>query len=253
MTDPRNPWLARFRPAGDGAIRLICFPHAGGGGATFRDWADDLPPEIDLCGVRFPARESRLREKPYLRMDELVPALAEGLADDLARPYALLGYCSGALVAWELAAFLARSGRRPPELLAVFAFPAPALVEPTLVHRLPTEQLTAHLRGLGVIPDAILADPGLFSMFETGVRADYEVFETWTRRAEPPLTVPVTVFGGAADPSVTVPELAAWRAETSGEFTLRVLAGDHSFFTASRRRLTGSIAADLLAVRAVNR
>ncbi|MFF4772559.1 thioesterase II family protein [Microtetraspora fusca] len=253
MTDPRNPWLARFRPARAGDLRLICLPHAGGGGATFRDWADDLPPGIDLCGVRLPARESRLREKPYLRMDDLIPALADGLADVLDGRFALLGYCSGALTAYELTRFLLDTGRRPPELLAICAFPSPELVEPTQVHRLPTERLAAHLRGLGVIPDAILADPGLFSMFEPGVRADYEVFETWTHRESGPLPVPITVFGGHADPSVTMAELAAWQGRSTGEFTLRALPGDHSFFTAARRRITGALVADLLAGRAVSR
>lgn len=253
MSDARNPWLARFRPAGEEAIRLICLPHAGGGGATFRNWAEDLPAGIDLCGIRLPARESRLREKPYRRMGELVPALAEGLAELLDRPYALLGYCSGALIAHELARFLLAAGERPPELLAVCAFPAPALVEPTGVHLLPTDRLAAHLRGLGLIPDAILADRALFGMFETGVRADYELFETWTFPGTTPLPLPVTVFGGALDPSVTVRELAAWRDETTDEFTLRVLPGDHSFFTASRRRLTSAVAADLLSPRAVTR
>ncbi|GIH80822.1 thioesterase II family protein [Planobispora longispora] len=249
MSDRRNPWLARLRPSGDAAVRLICLPHAGGGAATFREWADDLPPGVDLCAVRLPARESRLREPPYTRMTDLVPVLADGLADGpdgaFDRPYALLGYCSGALVAYELAAYLIAAGRRPPELLAVCAFPAPALVEPTEVHRLPSDLLARHLRGLGIIPDAILADRDLFAMFEPGVRADYEVMETWRHGPRGPLPVPITVIGADADPSVTVEELRAWRADTTGRFTLRVYPGDHGFFTADRRDIARGVTADI--------
>ncbi|GAB1818977.1 thioesterase II family protein [Herbidospora sp. RD11066] len=249
MSDPRNPWLARLRPAADGDVTLVCLPHAGAGAAAFRDWAADLPSGVDLCGIRLPGRESRLRERPHTRLSELVPVLADALATVVDRPYALLGYCSGALTAYELADHLIAADRRPPELLAVCAFPAPALVEPTMVHTLPSDQLAGHLKGLGIVPDAILADPALFGMFEPGVRADYEVLETWRHRARPPLPIPISVYGGDTDPSVTVEELQGWRAATSGTFTLRVYPGGHGFFTADRRAIAQGVAADLAVLR----
>lgn len=239
------PWIARLRPASAGATRLICLPHAGGGGATFRSWAADLPAEIDLCAVRLPGRESRLREPLLRRMDEVVRQLAQAMQEVVDVPYALLGYCSGALTAFELARLLERAGR-PPAHLFVAACPAPASVDRDGgVHKMPPEELADHLRALGIIPPTIIDDPGLFGLFEPSVRADYEVFESDVYRPAPPLQLPITVFGADDDPSTTVPTLLNWRAETAGEFTLRLFPGDHSFFEEDRRALIRTIAAEL--------
>ncbi|MER7169246.1 thioesterase domain-containing protein [Micromonospora sp. NPDC000207] len=242
-----SQWIARLRPSGDARMRLICFPHAGGGGATFRSWGPDLPDGIDLCAVRLPGRESRLREPLLTRMEDVVGQLGdvvEGLTDV---PYALFGYCSGALTAFELARLLERAGR-PPAHLFVCACPSPAAVDRDGgVHKMSGPELADHLRALGIIPPVIIDDPGLFAMFEPSVRADYEVFESDTYRSGPPLRMPITVFGADDDPSTTVPTMLRWRAETSGEFALRLFPGDHSFFEQDRRSILRTVAAELTA------
>lgn len=247
MTAPSgNPWIARLRPPSDGPARLVCLPHAGGGGATFRGWVDTLPDELDMCVVRLPGRESRLREPQIRKMDELVAALAGAVAQLADRPYALFGYCSGALTAFELIRHLAEQGSRLPQRLFVAACPAPAsVVRDSGVYAMPRPELIEHLRALGIVPPTILADEGLFSMFEDSVRADYETFETADYRPGAPLSVPVSVFGADHDPSTTVPTLLAWQEETSRAFTLRLFRGDHSFFEQERAALSQAIAADL--------
>lgn len=241
-----NPWIARLRPASTGQLRLICFAHAGGGGATFRGWVDELPRDIDMCVVRLPGRESRLREPQVRKMDELVPTLATALDGLLDGRYAFFGYCSGALTAFELARYLVGSGRRAPERLFVCACPSPRLVlRDSGVHRLAPPELTEHLKALGIIPATILDDPGLFAMFEDSVRADYQVYETATYAPAEPLACPVSVFGADRDPSTNVPVLLDWREETSASFTLRLFPGDHSFFEADRPAIVRAVADEL--------
>lgn len=249
MTPPgtaHNPWIARLRPASAGQLRLICLPHAGGGGATFRGWSDELPHDIDLCVVRLPGRESRLREPQVRKMDELVPTLAGALDGMLDGRYAFFGYCSGALTAFELARYLVRSGHQPPERLFVCACPSPRLVlRDSGVHLMRSAELAEHLKALGIIPAAILGDPGLFAMFEDSVRADYEVYETASYLPGEPLTVPISVFGADQDPSTNVPVLLDWREETTGPFTLRLFPGDHSFFEVDRPAIVRAVAHEL--------
>lgn len=241
-----NPWIARLRPASSGQVRLICFPHAGGGGATFRGWVDELPRDIDMCVVRLPGRESRLREPQVRKMDELVATLATALDGMLDGRYAFFGYCSGALTAFELARYLTGSGRHGPERLFVCACPSPRLVlRDSGVHELPPAELAEHLKALGIIPATILDDPGLFSMFEESVRADYQVYETATYMPGEPLTSPISVFGADRDPSTNVPVLLDWREETSAGFTLRLFPGDHSFFEADRADIVRAVADEL--------
>jgi surfactin synthase thioesterase subunit len=243
-----SPWIARLRPSGSAATRLFCFPHAGGGGATFRNWGPDLPDGVDMCAIRLPGRESRLREPLVTRMDDLVGQLVGDLPELLDLPYALFGYCSGALTAFELARRLQEAGR-PPAHLFVCACPSPVSVErDSGVHKMSGTELADHLRALGIIPPTIIDDPGLFALFEPSVRADYEVFETDTYRPGEPLPVPITVFGADADPSTSVPTLLRWQEETSGEFTMRLFRGDHSFFERDRQSIMRTVAAELAAV-----
>lgn len=243
-----NAWIARQRPAKPGAVPLVCIAHAGGGAATFRGWGDELPDTVDLIALRLPGRESRLREEPLRKMDALVPAIQAGCADLLAQPCALFGYCSGALVAFELARALQRAGR-PPCHLFVCACPAPAhVVRDSAVHRLTGGALTEHLRALGIMPPTVLDDPDLMALFEPAVRADYEVFETAPYHTASALDLPITVFGGDLDPSTSVPTLLEWRAETSMDFLLRLYRGDHSFFQTNRRSMIGTVAHELAAV-----
>ncbi|GAA3486533.1 thioesterase II family protein [Streptomyces cremeus] len=241
-----NPWIARLRPASSGGLRLICFAHAGGGAATFRGFAQDLPEDIDLCVVRLPGRESRLREPPVRKMGELVGLLGDALEELLDVPYGLFGYCSGALTGFELARYLRDTGLRPPAALFACACPSPALVlRGSGVHELSKPDLADHLAALGIVPDTILNTPGLLDMFEPSVRADYEVYETGEYVEAAVLDLPVSVFGATEDPSTTVPTLLGWREETSQDFSLRLFPGDHGFFDKDRRVLTAAVAAEL--------
>lgn len=251
MPASTNPWIARLRPASSGQLRLICFAHAGGGAATFRGFAQDLPEDIDLCVVRLPGRESRLREPPVRKMGELVGLLGEALDELLDVPYGLFGYCSGALTAFEFARYQRESGGRPPAVLFACACPSPAMVlRDSGAHALAKPGLVEHLAALGIIPDTILNTPGLFDMFEPSVRADYEVYETDEYREAPPLDLPISVLGATGDPSTTVPTLLGWREETMRDFSLRLFPGDHGFFEKDRRSLTATVSGELRAAAA---
>lgn len=246
MAAVTNPWIARLRPASDSQLRLICLPHAGGGAATFRGFAEDLSADIDLCAVRLPGRESRLREPPVRKMDELVGLLAENLEELFDVPYALFGYCSGALTAHELTRYLVASGARPPAALFACACPSPETVlRDSGVHRMGGDELREHLSALGIIPDTILKTPGLFDMFEPSVRADYEVYETQDHVRDKTLNVPISVFGATEDPSTTEPTLLDWRTETTNVFSMRLYPGDHGFFEQDRKSLTAAVDNDL--------
>ncbi|MDJ1136015.1 thioesterase II family protein [Streptomyces iconiensis] len=246
MAASTNPWTARLRPASDTRLRLICFAHAGGGAATFRGFAQHLPDDIDLCAIRLPGRESRLREPPVRKMGELVGLLGEALEDLFDVPFGLFGYCSGALTAFELARYLRENGGPQPAALFACACPSPAMVlRDSGVHELSKDELTEHLAALGIIPDTILRTPGLLDMFEPSVRADYEVYETHEYVPDEPLDIPVSVYGATADPSTTEPTLLGWREETTRTFSMRLFPGDHGFFEDDRAALAAGVSTEL--------
>src|SRR5215471_10678871 len=58
---------------------LLLFPVCREGASAFASWPDLMPPEVEICAVQLPGRETRLREKPFVRLPALVQALTESL------------------------------------------------------------------------------------------------------------------------------------------------------------------------------
>jgi medium-chain acyl-[acyl-carrier-protein] hydrolase len=73
------------------------------------------------------------------------------------------------------------------------------------------------------------------------IRADCEVCDTHVYRPQSPLDCTIVAFGGLQDSQVGYEQLAAWRAQTCGYFSLRMLAGDHFFIHQSRAQLLNVI------------
>ncbi|MEZ0075263.1 thioesterase II family protein [Planotetraspora sp. GP83] len=241
-----SPWVARLGPVADPRVRVVCVPQAGGGTATFRPLSGELPRDIDLLALRLPGRETRRREAPLRRMDDLVDTLLLELDRYKDLPLALFGYCSGAYLMIELARAMVRTGRPAPARLFACGACGPATVDRGRgVHAMPDAEFKDYLGQFNVTPPAILGDPALFGMFEPAIRADFEVFETAPFAPGPPLDVPVTAIAGRDDAGVPFEEVLEWREHTSRAFTLRVLPGSHDFFTANLRALGAAMASDL--------
>ena len=124
-------------------MRLFCFAHAGGGTSFYRPWRAALAPGVDAAPVLLPGRETRFRETPYRRMEELIPPLCAALAPQLDRPYALFGHSMGAIVAFETARWFSARGAGP-ACLIVSGRPAPRVANPRRRFcALPDEQFLA--------------------------------------------------------------------------------------------------------------
>ncbi|MFC7642461.1 thioesterase II family protein [Streptosporangium lutulentum] len=141
----------------DADVRLFCFAHAGGGSALFHGWDELLSPEVDVCPVVLPGRESRIRETPFNRMEQLVGPLYEALREHADRPFAFFGHSMGSAVAWEMARKFSASPSGGPLVLFVSGRRAPHL--PTrrrLFSDLRDEELMAELGTLNGTPSEVL-------------------------------------------------------------------------------------------------
>jgi len=240
-----NPWLAYAKPRPEARLRLFCFPYAGGAASIYRTWANDLPAEIEVCPVQLPGREGRIRQSAFTRMDDLVAAAEEGLAEELERgPHAFFGHSMGALIGYELARRRARGGKTGPRHLIVSARSSPTVEdreEP--IYDLPAERFRERLRDLNGTPAEVLDHPELMELVEPLLRADFEVNETYEHRPGDPLTCPITALGGLRDEEVSREGLEEWRGLTRAAFRLHMLPGDHFFINGEGRRETLALVA----------
>lgn len=235
-------WLQCHEKKSAARGRLFCFPHAGGGASAFRTWSLEMPPDLELCPVQLPGRESRLTEQLPSSLGLLIQKLTQGLRPYFDRPFALFGHSMGALLVFEFARALRRqrlvepihvfiSGHRAPHLPDRHA-PIHALARPALINR---------IRIFGGTPEEVWASEELRSLILPAIRADLHLCETYRYVPEAPLTCPLAAYCGRNDPYVDREELAAWRDHTSAEFSLRLLPGDHFYLRAERQRLVHDV------------
>ena len=55
-------WFLPISPREMPAVRLFCFPHAGGSTASFSHWPGKLSQDIDVVAISPPGRGSRMGE-----------------------------------------------------------------------------------------------------------------------------------------------------------------------------------------------
>ncbi|GAB3892835.1 alpha/beta fold hydrolase [Kibdelosporangium lantanae] len=231
-------WVARPRPTDDARLRMFCFPHVGAGGAAFNSWLDKLPSDVDVCAIRLPGRENRLREPLMDDWRAVMAGVQEALEPMLDLPFVVVGHCSGSVLAYEFARRLTVS----PEMVILSSTDGPSVrrIDDPL-HVLSQRELLERVVEFGGMNKQVLDDPDLMAMFERILRADYQVIERLEYTPGAPLDTPITVIGGRNDEFVTAQGMAAWAEATTREFSLHLVDAGHYILAEA-----GALVADIV-------
>jgi surfactin synthase thioesterase subunit len=215
-----------FVPLTDGpGPRLYAFPHAGAGCAQLVPLAREVGA---VWGANLPGRQARLHEPARTDLAALVDDLTDALAARITdRPYALFGYCGGALTAFLVARQLRARGLPAPSRLIVASFEAPDIAAlPRGVSTLPTSRLWSTLVEQGGVPAGLAADERLRGIAEVAVRADFAMIGSYRHQVDLPLPVPITVCHGTRD-RVRRGVLLGWRRQTTFPLDVRGIDAGH--------------------------
>ena len=239
-------WIAGHEPNPQARLRLFCFPYAGGSASMFRIWSNALPADVEACPIQLPGRSTRLMERPFTDLSSLIQVLAQALSSLLDKPFAIFGHSLGALVGFELARQLRRQYGVSPARLFISAGCAPQIPRRgSPIHTLPAKEFLAEVRRLNGIPKEVLEHDELMEIVIPLLRADFALYEAYVYSAEPPLNCPISAFGGLQDRKVTHRDLEAWRDQTTGAFSLRMLPGDHFFLNTTQPLLLQMLSQEL--------
>ncbi len=236
MVNPDFPQWVTPSPATGANLRIVCLPFAGGGASMFHPWRSAK--NIQICAVELPGREGRVAEEPPRHLRTLAHELASALEPLFHCPYALFGHSLGGLVSFELARELRRRAKPAPIRFFASACRAPQLPSRRkpicgLNDALFLEQVTR----AGGIPEEIAGNREVMTLILPALRADYEMFESYEYAPEAPFAFPVTSLGGSQDGQVISGDLVAWSSQTTGQFRLRMLPGDHFFLRSTPERV----------------
>ncbi|WBB60947.1 alpha/beta fold hydrolase [Streptomyces sp. WMMC500] len=240
-------WLRRFGAARQPNVRLVCLPHAGGAATTFFPLQRQLPPSVEFVAVQYPGRHDRRHERPLRDVHALADRVADVLAPLTDLPLVLFGHSMGAVVGFETAARLERTGANPPIGLVASGRHSPATPRVETVHQRDDDGLIAEITTLSGTDPQILADPDMRAMILPALRADYTAVETYRYDRSFVLRCPVSVFTGTADPRVTEREASAWEPLTSGAFRIERFPGGHFYLEGAERAVATALMRDVRA------
>lgn len=253
-TELHSRWVEHLSRVENCALRIFCFPYAGGNTQIYRSLQKLFPADIDVCLVQLPGRGKRIAEKPFTRLTHMVEVMAEGLFEGSSSPFVFFGHSMGAMISFELARFLRRKGLPGPRHLFLSGRRAPTIPEdegPTF--DLPHDKFIAELRRLNGTPPELLELPEAMELFLPMLRADFEVVDTYVCESEEPLSCPITVYSGLQDKSTTREAVIEWEKQTTAAFRCRMLPGDHFFVQDPRSGFFPALAKDVLTtLQAVN-
>lgn len=231
MKSSRNAWIVCGQPKPQATLRLFCFTYAGGGTTFFNSWNTFFPDWVEICPIRLPGRESRLRETPLTNIKHIVSNLIEPLQPNLGKPFAFYGHSMGGIVAFETIRAL-RNQRLPiPSALFVSGCRAPHRPDPDApIHNLPDDEFIPAISRLNGTPTAVLENKELLALMIPILRADFQAIEEYRYLADNmPLNCPITAICGQADPKANAVDMSKWKMHTAGNFSQHIFPGDHFF------------------------
>jgi surfactin synthase thioesterase subunit len=177
-------------------------------------------------------------------VEAIVEVAIESFGDLLDRPFAVFGHSLGAVVGAEFVRVASEGGRDAAHLFVSSRPPFPP--RNRQLHKLGDRDFVlAIVERYQGIPKEILAHQDLLELLLPSLRADIEALETYKFTDRAKIGCPTSVYGGEADPTVSVADLEAWHAEVSAPCDVRVFAGDHFYLNAQAETLLADISTKL--------
>ncbi|MEU8775860.1 alpha/beta fold hydrolase [Streptomyces sp. NPDC048606] len=250
-----SPWLRRFHPpTGPEAGRpvLVVCPHAGGNASFYFPLSRALAAHAEVLTVQYPGRQERLGEPVPEDLDAFVAGVEAALSPWLrtGRPLVLFGHSMGAVIAYELARRLERSGTAARGLI-VSGRRSPVIDRREGLHALDDEALIAHVAGLAGTDTELLARADMRELILPSLRGDYRAVENHRHEPGPALATPVSVLCGESDPRAGLAEAMRWRELTGAAFTFRGFPGGHFYLVEQHEAVVRAVTEDLAAFTAV--
>lgn len=238
-----RPVVAVPCPRPRAALRLYCFPPTRLGSGLYRSWPGRLPESVELATIHLPGRGA-LADRPSWTDPWLLTAALADLVAAHPGPTAFFGHSTGAFLAHETARRLQRSRRPTPLLLALSGMLAP---HTEAFRRLLTGAVTGALSPNTALlgGSAPAADPEEAARTYVPLLADLLLMLHYRYCEEPPLDIPLALYGGREDLLAPPGQLAAWNDLFTAPADPCVFPGAHTYPATHSDQLLARLSGDL--------
>ncbi|RDI25334.1 thioesterase II family protein [Lentzea flaviverrucosa] len=224
------------------ALPLACLPFAGSGAGVYRAWRHLDSDALHIVPIQLPGREELYLESAFIDAVRaarwLTPRVLEAVGG---QRFALFGHSLGAVLAYEIAQELARTGNTSLQHVYVSGSPGPGHVRENQATGLDDEAFLARVREFAGYRHSALDSPDLRELLLPTLRSDVEMHENYRPSTTEPLRVPVTALRGVDDTLVTAEQVRGWEETTVKTFTHVELPGGHMYLVDGPEALLNAI------------
>lgn len=225
-----NKWIAHENIKEGNSINLLCFIFDGGSAGYFATWKYGLSDTINLIPILYPVREKRKKEEMYKDMEAFVTDLVMCLGDVLKGRYAFFGYCSGAVIAYEVAALAKKLYGVDPEYGMIISSEAPKYLcnsIPICTKDNEKELFYNHMRVLPTISNEMLEDKLFMEYYAPLMVADYKLLRTYMYKKHEMLNCDFDVIICSSDSKINRKKVEEWEELTTGKTVIIDKEGGH--------------------------
>lgn len=213
----------------ESVCNLLLFPYSGVGASIYNAVKDNITLPIECIPIQLPGREELIQEKPFDDMNLVVEYLVENLEKYITKPLIFFGHCLGALIAYETA--LALMKKHSIQIIHFFASacPAPHTHQVTSpIYHLPSKQFLDHIQQRSYFQTKPISNE-VCKILLSGLRADFKLYETYSRSEAISLPCPITVMSGNDDDFIEQEQILKWNTLTQSKFQTALFPGNHLY------------------------
>ena len=235
-----SQWIRYQKTRKHGEKKLFCLPFAGAGAMMYAGWHSYFGPEIEVCPILLPGRETRIGEPLIDDAVEAAERIYRGIQRELGEAFAIFGHSMGGILAYELAQTIYREEGRYPEVLFLSASTLGLPEKGFYIHELEEEALIRHLTKSGGTYEELLQNKEFRECYFPIIRNDYKLSETYRCR-RPKIGCKIEAFASKTDEEISYEQTLAL-ANCTEEFEITFFQGNHFFIKDAEHEVCRKVA-----------
>lgn len=239
-----NEWFVKKKNAAGQQIttRIFCIHPVGAGASMFSHFLYHAPANTEVMAFQLPGRENRIGEAYFEDVPLLIEQMASAMKPYLDMPFIVMGHSFGGILGYELIRYLKTNFGQSPLRLFISGTIAPQLtkkwkerdvISQTAIFTNSEDRLLALM--------SYIDDVEFLKKILPVMRKDMPLIMNYQYHENGKLDIPITAYAADKDEVVHAHEVACWREQTTADFELEVVPGDHWFLSRNKDQILAKL------------